>query len=123
MKRSVLLGSLFVAATVLAGCQSEAPGQSSTQQANPGKIVYDQQCAVCHGRTGKGDTMIATNYKWSDLTDAKWGYGDTREEITGSVVDGIPKTPMRGFKGALSEEEISNAVDYVMTLEAGELAN
>ncbi len=117
-RRRVSLASLAVAALVLTGCPSEPRDEAPTPRGTPGKIVFDQQCSVCHGRTGKGDTMIASNYEWSDLTDGKWGYGETKEEITRTVVDGIPQTPMRGFKGALSDAEIAFAVDYILTLDA-----
>ena len=30
-----------------------------------------------------------------------------------NVTEGIPQTPMRGFRGALTDEEIAQVVDYV----------
>lgn len=109
---------LAIAATAfLAACQGEtAAPKTDTATASPGKTIFDQQCAICHGKTGKGDTMIAGSYPHGDLTDAVWGYGGTRPEVIRSVTDGIPKTPMRGFKGALSEREIEQVVDYMLKL-------
>jgi cytochrome c oxidase cbb3-type subunit 3 len=104
-----------VIALVLAGCQRETPPKTEVA-ASPGKVIYDQQCSICHGKAGKGDTMIASSYQHSDLTDAEWGYGGTRDELIQSVTDGIPRTPMRGFKGALSEKEIEQVVDYMKQL-------
>ena len=105
------------AVTLLAACQGETPAtQTSEATASPGKVIYDQQCAICHGKTGKGDTMIAASYPDANLTDQEWGFGGTRAELIRSVTDGIPKTPMRGFKGALSEKEIDEVVSYVLKL-------
>jgi cytochrome c oxidase cbb3-type subunit 3 len=103
-------------ALLLAGCQRETPTPKTEVAASPGKVIYDQQCSICHGKAGKGDTMIASSYQHSDLTDAEWGYGGTRDELIQSVTDGIPRTPMRGFKGALSEKEIEQVVDYMKQL-------
>lgn len=115
----IKLGPIMLAAIamLLIGCQNETATATTADAApKPGKVIYDQQCAICHGKTGKGDTMIANSYQHSDLTDDEWGYGGSRAEMIRSVTDGIPKTPMRGFKGALSEKEIEQVVDYVREL-------
>lgn len=111
----------MAAATMLSGCKPEAPApvqntSSPQTTASPGKVIYDQQCAICHGKTGKGDTMIAASYPHANFTDATWGYGESREDLIRSTTDGIPRTPMRGFKGALSEKEIEDVVDYVLSM-------
>ncbi len=110
--------TLLAAVAVLSiGCQKEAAAPPSGQAQLPGEPIYYQQCAICHGRFAKGDTMIASNYPWADLTDGKWGNGSTREEIIRNVTDGIPQTPMRGFKGVLTDQEIGQVVDYVLSLQ------
>jgi len=109
---------MLTAAMILAGCQGGETAMTQTTERSPstGKVIYDQQCAICHGKTGKGDTMIAASYPNANLTDSEWGHGGTRAELTRSVTDGVPKTPMRGFKGALSEKEIDEVVTYVLRL-------
>lgn len=42
-----------------------------------GALVYQEQCAVCHGPTGAGDRATGA----PSLTDDVWLYGGTREEI------------------------------------------
>lgn len=113
--------SKIVTATVailfLAACQGEtATARTAETPSSPGKVIFDQQCSICHGKTGKGDTMIAASYPNANLTDKEWGYGGTRAELVRSVTEGIPKTPMRGFKGALSEKEINDVVWFVLEL-------
>lgn len=108
---------VIAAVLLLAGCQGEtATTQKSDAAPSPGKVIYDQQCAICHGKTGKGDTMIAASYPHANLTDSEWGYGGSRAELIRSITDGVPKTPMRGFKGALSETEINEVTEYVLEL-------
>jgi len=46
--------------------------------------VFAQQCASCHGPTGKGDVKQGA----PDLTDADWLYGSSREEIHGQIWNG-----------------------------------
>jgi len=118
--RLTFIAGLIAAGGLLAGCQGEtATSQTAQTPSSPGKVIFDQQCAICHGKTGKGDTMIAASYPDANLTDDAWGFGGTRADLIRSVTDGVPKTPMRGFKGALSEKEIEDVVDYVMTLSSG----
>ncbi|MEQ1808892.1 MAG: cytochrome-c oxidase, cbb3-type subunit III [Terricaulis sp.] len=42
-----------------------------------GALVYQEQCAVCHGATGTGDRALGA----PSLTDDVWLYGGSREEI------------------------------------------
>jgi cytochrome c oxidase cbb3-type subunit III len=116
MRAALSTVALALAAAAFSyGCKP-APGPEVQAARSAGKVIYDQQCAICHGKTGKGDTMIAASYPYGDLTNDDWGYGGTREDLIRSVTDGIPKTPMRGFKGALSEKEIESVVEYILEL-------
>ena len=112
-----MIVSTIAVSILLAACQGETSNNQTTDVTpNPGKLIFDQQCAICHGKTGKGDTMIAASYPHANLTDSEWGWGGSRADLTRSVTDGVPKTPMRGFKGALSEKEIDEVVSYVLKL-------
>jgi len=117
MKTRLVAVAGFAALVIglLSGCQGEA-AQGPQASQNVGKIIYDQQCSICHGKTGKGDTMIASSYTHANLADEEWGYGGTREDLIRSVTEGIAKTPMRGFRGALTQSEIEQVVDYVLEM-------
>ena len=117
LARRLMLAAAAAGMILTLGCQKESP-QAATPTAldMPGQAIYYQQCAICHGRFGKGDTMIAANYPWANLADTNYGHGSSREEILKNVAEGIPQTPMRGFKGALSDEETGQVVDYVIAL-------
>lgn len=117
LARKLMLAAAAAGTIFAVGCQKEASqSASSTAVDVPGQGIYFQQCAICHGRAGKGDTMIAANYPWANLADTKYGHGETREEIIKNITDGIPQTPMRGFKGALSDEEIGKIADYIIAM-------
>ena len=46
--------------------------------------VFAEQCAACHGPTGRGDKAQGA----PDLTDAEWLYGPSREEIRTQIWSG-----------------------------------
>lgn len=47
------------------------------REAQRGAVVYQQQCAICHGPSGAGDRSVGA----PSLQDDLWLYGGTREEI------------------------------------------
>lgn len=49
-----------------------------------GGQIYSEQCAACHGETGKGNTELGS----PNLTDRIWLYGGSKQEITESIQTG-----------------------------------
>jgi mono/diheme cytochrome c family protein len=117
LARNLTIAAVAIAALMAIGCSKEAPQSSSNAALDtPGQAIFFQQCAICHGRFGKGDTMIAANYPWANLADTQYGHGSSREEIIRNITEGVQQTPMRGFKGALTDQEIAQVADYVIAL-------
>jgi mono/diheme cytochrome c family protein len=84
-----------------------------------GKKLYDDQCAGCHGDTGKGDGPMAAYTGEpvpSNLADADWKHGSTDGEIYTAIHDGVEGTAMKDFKSDLKANEIWQVVHYVKTL-------
>jgi len=92
-----------------------------------GSLLYDRHCVVCHGPGGRGQNparpygSIAPEVEgW--IAPALDGRGHcflhTRSEITAIVRDGspFPGTPMVGYKGRLTDEEIGRIVTYLISL-------
>lgn len=80
-----------------------------------GKAIYEKQCALCHGRAGKGDGPVAKS-----LNPAPPGFFS--KEMIGHLDERHHKVTMEGkgampsFAGQLSHEEIDDVQAYTRTL-------
>ena len=103
--------------TEAAKLKNPVPADAASLEA--GKKLYVEQCAGCHGDTGKGDGPMAAytgDPQPSDLSDAEWSHGSTDGEIYTIIRDGIDGTAMKDFAKDLKETEIWQVVNYVKTL-------
>jgi len=69
--------------------------------------TFQAKCAVCHGKDGKGQIPMGQKLGVKDLTVTKLSAGDVEKMIA----DG--KGKMTGFKGKLSDAEISALAKWV----------
>lgn len=81
----------------------------------PGKTIFTQNCAVCHGEEGNGKSRASGGLmkKPRDFTSETVRKELTREQMIFSATYGVPNSPMVGFKGRLTEKEIETVVDYI----------
>jgi thiosulfate dehydrogenase len=90
----------------------EAPKSSpvpATDQAYAaGALIYQENCAVCHGLPGKDQTPIAKGEfpKPPNLFKGKGVSDDPVGETYWKVANGIRLTGMPGFAGSLSTEQM-----------------
>ena len=77
--------------------------------------LYADNCASCHGETGKGNRAMGA----PNLTDNEWEYGSTRETIQDQIWNGHGGV-MPTWGGRLSPEEIKALAIYVHSLGGGE---
>lgn len=106
LRRRILLLAAG-AALVVAGCSGDTSGKL-------GQELYEQTCAVCHGVTGAGTPgrpSIGAGSNAVQLTD---------EQIRG-VMDVGPGA-MPSFS-RLTAEQLDSLVEYVRTLQAGQLTD
>ena len=75
-----------------------------------GAATFKAKCAGCHGADGS-KAMPAMGVKPLNTSDVQ---GKGAAALTASVTNGVGKMP--AFGGKLSAEEISAAVDYVLSL-------
>jgi mono/diheme cytochrome c family protein len=67
--------------------QESGPSQGGPARVQPAAddpaVIFRNQCAMCHGNTGKGDGVSASalSVKPRDYTDAKWQASITDDEI------------------------------------------
>ena len=83
------------------------------------KTNWANNCAQCHGASGKGDTKMGKMLNAMDLTDPTKQASFTDAKAATSIKDGVKqngKTTMKAFGGKLSDDEIKALVAYVRTL-------
>ena len=80
-----------------------------------GKKIFTQQCAACHGNSGKGDGPAAKylGTKLPDFTDPSM-WDQTDGELFWKISNG--KGTMPTFKGVLTEEQRWQVVNYIRSL-------
>ncbi|BAP87907.1 putative uncharacterized protein [Burkholderiales bacterium GJ-E10] len=85
-----------------------------------GKALYEQDCASCHGTTGRGDGPVARglNPVPSDLGATVHMPIATDAYLDWTISEGgVPiESPMPSFKASLSPEQIWRVVLYIRTL-------
>lgn len=77
-----------------------------------GAAVFKARCVGCHGEDGKGKTKVNP----PDLTDPKIQASLSDDDIVNTIANGRKGTLMLGWKGKLSEQEISAVAAYVRSL-------
>jgi mono/diheme cytochrome c family protein len=97
------------------GVAADAGGPSGAS----GKQVYEQQCAKCHGTSGKGDGPMgaALQPKPTDFTNGKVMAGKTEAQIEAVVRDGGAahglSKEMPTFQSVLTPAQIKAVSTYV----------
>jgi mono/diheme cytochrome c family protein len=81
-----------------------------------GATIFEQNCAQCHGITGKGNGPLAPtlNPKPVDLTIHVPFHPD--EQILFWISNGLPGTAMPAFREALTEQERYDVLQYLRDL-------
>lgn len=79
------------------------------------KVLFADNCAACH-QTG-GDGVIGA---YPNLLDDAWLWGGSFAQIEQTIADGR-NGAMPGFKKSLSEKQISDVSDYVLSLSGHEI--
>ena len=75
-----------------------------------GKVLFEDNCAACHQRSGEGNTALGA----PNLTDSDWLYGGTGKDITTSIHDG--RNGVMPPWASLGEDNVNNLVQYVLSL-------
>lgn len=108
MKNIVAILSLGIVGIALAlnGCGDGRSGSSTkSATANPGQATFKKYCVTCHGADGKMGLNGAANLAISTLS---------KEESVEVITNG--RKLMAPYKSILSEQEISQVADHVLTL-------
>jgi mono/diheme cytochrome c family protein len=141
MKRSIwfIVLVMLVGASLLAACGGGGGGETVTRaeppadyanKTNPvsgnadavtaGQELYSQNCASCHGDTGKGDgpAAAALDPKPRDLTDT--AANASEPYIHWVIAEGGAaanlSSSMPAFKGVLTEDQIWQITTYIKSM-------
>jgi mono/diheme cytochrome c family protein len=80
-------------------------------------MLWDKNCAKCHGADGKGATKAGKMAGAKDMTDAKWQTDVTDERAFKSVKEGIKegdKVRMKPAEG-VTDDDIKALIAYTRT--------
>jgi cytochrome c oxidase cbb3-type subunit 3 len=75
-----------------------------------GKVLFEDNCAACHQRSGKGNVLLGA----PNLTDGDWLYAGSGKDITTSIHDG--RGGVMPPWASLGEDNVNNLVQYVLSL-------
>ncbi len=91
------------------------PGELSLQ-GREGEMLFQANCAFCHGADGSGKNWIGSFLKPHprDLTDPVAMMEMSAERLQKVIRDGLPETTMPAWKGVLSAQQIKAVTAYVM---------
>lgn len=112
--KKILIGVYFLITIgiIIVICTSYFNGNSKkdNQAILAGEKIYQQQsCAVCHGKTGKGEgTKVGTalnNQNFLNTVSAK--------DLTNYIKYGRPGTAMPGYNSRITEKDMKNLVAYI----------
>lgn len=74
-----------------------------------GQRLFANNCALCHGSTGRGQIGFP------NLTDKDWLYGGNPDRIKESIMQGrAGQMPAKGLKPDMSTEQIRDLAQYLM---------
>jgi len=80
-------------------------------------VVWQAQCALCHGASGRGDGPQGPMLRTPNLTLAEWQTKTSDEQIAKTIVEG--KGSMPKFEG-LPDEVVSGLVAKIRAMRAPE---
>jgi mono/diheme cytochrome c family protein len=93
-----------------------------------GQVVYQKQCAVCHGITGDGNGFLAYGFDvkprdfrqgWYKFRSTKNGNRPTLEDIERTIRVGVPNSTMPAWGQFLTPAEIHDVARYLVIFSEG----
>jgi mono/diheme cytochrome c family protein len=85
--------------------------------------IWNMNCAACHGKDGKGQTMMGRKLGIKDLTDSKVQDALTDDQAVKDIKEGVTdngQTKMKAFGGKLSGDDIKALVAHIRSLKSGQ---
>jgi len=86
---------------------------SSDAKLQRGRVVYAQNCMVCHGERGQGAATGSALIPARDFSTPQARNELTRDRMLSAVNNGRPNTAMAAFANRLPATDIEAVVDYI----------
>jgi cytochrome c5 len=103
----VNMGGPQIAEASAAGAEESAGGGASELEG--GAEVYDAVCASCHQGGVAGAPVIDATAEWSGRLGERG-----LDTLYDHAINGFNAMPARGGNSALSDEQVQQAVDYIL---------
>jgi mono/diheme cytochrome c family protein len=105
--------------------------EPSAESVARGELVFQKNCATCHGPQGKGDGPQVKDMKndngWPtkprDLARGIFKGGSERERVYARIALGLPGTPMPGTAATLTPDQLADLTNFVLSLSRRDAAN
>jgi len=112
----VLMGAILMQSSVWAAPPKQEPTQKPSVV--KGATLWAENCAPCHGATGKGDgpTAASLKFKPADFTDVEAAKTRTLAEVFTTIKEGRMDKMMPPWKNRLTDNEIWDVAAYAQNL-------
>ncbi len=108
-ERTKPVGSVYTAADLEGIVDTASAGDSGEPAAaRSGDAVYNAACSACHGTGAAGAPIKGDAAAWEPRI------AKGRDTLLDHALNGFNAMPARGACGNCSDEEIANAVDYMI---------
>ncbi len=106
--------SIMIAAGLVILGSSWASGQTNRGNPRDGQTIYEQQCLKCHGEkldgTGPdGQYLIVRPANLQSMNSR----AKTDWELLITIANGILFSPMHGFRGQLTDQQMLDVLSYI----------
>jgi len=105
---------LVVAVLLVVASTSWVSAQGSRGNPKDGQVIYQQQCLRCHGEKmdGNGPDAQYLIVRPANLQ-SQGSRAKTDWELLVTITNGALFTPMHGFRGKLSDQQIFDVLSYI----------
>ncbi len=112
------------ALTIIVFGSSWAAGQTARGNPEAGRAVYEKQCLRCHGSKldGKGPDSQDLIVRPADLQ-AQASRTKTDWELLVTISNGVLFSPMHGFRGKLTDQQMLDVLAYIRSVAPPEIVS
>ncbi len=116
--------SIVFAVSLVMLCSSWVAGQVSRGNPREGEAVYKQNCLRCHGdkldgNGPEGQYLIVRPANLQSVTTR----GKTDWELLITISNGVLFSPMHGFRGKLTDQQMLDVLSYIRTVAPPDFAS